>query len=113
MKDIKNIAKSATDKFWFEFQKTGTLRPEIITKLLLYFYELATEWNSPDEKPEKDKDDAGGVSTLDVIIKLKGKKFFAYYSYQMEQWYLWFDLKHRVEVLEWVDKIDGWQYLPK
>ena len=83
-----------------------------IIKAVLKGVELASQWNSPDEKPKQH------IKLLEpIIIKRDSWRYIGYFNNVINKWFVIFniDLKAKVDIqTPFTDsEIDGWQYLPE
>jgi len=83
-----------------------------LKKAVLYGIELASQWNSLDEKPEKEK---FHHSTSKPCIINYDNLWIGYYDYLKEEIYLAYNIDNMIETNYYVklSEIDGWQYLPE
>jgi len=103
MKDIKQKAEEYTVNMnlieKIMISSSRYMMKKILINAVLYGVELATKWNSPDEKPEKKL-----LVNGEVLIKSENRIYFGMYI--RNKWHTFYEGKWRET------EIDGWQYLP-
>lgn len=83
-----------------------------IIDAVLYGYELASRWNSPNEKPEKIYD-----NDTKLILLMDKVRYICMYNGNYNQWQCIFNLETfevcNIRIDASYPGIKGWQYLPE
>ena len=112
MKDIKKRAEEYAElKARPEIYQTRKLEKAKVYKAVLYGAKLATEWNDPEEKPERHKH--YNDNSVNVLISVNGVIYMAYYDFVDKAWFEIDSENYSSKSSKTFYEIDGWQYLPE